>query len=625
MSDAAPEPQSKPKRSFARRLAVLGIGVLMVALLVVAGLGFYVTTRPIKAPDWVQSRIEARIAEELPLARVTFGEMVFVMDEGWVPRVRLRDVAVSTTDSVEIVSFSEIKASFALRPLLEGVVQPREIALSGIFATLNRGADGSVSLTASSGTAAPARQAATLPQLIGQVDEILETPSLRGLSNVDIRALTLRYEDSRADRFWIVDGGRMRLTRDEDNLALSADLAVLSGGAGAATLAANYSSVIGDTAATFGVSFDGVPAQDIAAQGPAFAWLGVLQAPISGSVRSSLEPSGTFGPLYATLQIDAGAVQPNPQTQPIPFEGARSYFSYDPAEGLLRFDELSVQSKWVSGQASGTAMLTELGHGAGFGELVGQFSLREMTANPRDLYPEPIALAEADVDFQLKLDPFRVKLGRLQITDEGKTLHIDGNLEADSDGWHVAVDGRMDAITPDRLLALWPDRLIPKTRSWLVENLKQGKVENIDLALRLQPEERPHTYVAFDYREAEVKFMKNMPPITGGQGHFSLIDNRLVITVDEGGHRTSGRADRCARVIFYPAGCRGQGWRPGGDPAGDTVDGHGSFVADRRRPAKCHGKSEVAGHTGRWSSRSKRDSFAAVASGDRTKRYHLLF
>ena len=51
----------------------------------------------------------------------------------------------------------------------------------------------------------------------------------------------------------------------------------------------------------------------------------------------------------------------------------------------------------------------------------------------------------------------------------------------------ATLDGAMDAIAPQRLLALWPGRLIPNTRSWLSENLIDGRIENVDLALRLAP------------------------------------------------------------------------------------------------------------------------------------------
>ncbi len=536
-----PSPSSPPvplgegptRRRSRRRAGIASVAVLVLLAALATGAAVYFTGRPIPAPLWVQERIETRIASALPQARVEFGAMEFVVDEGWRPRVRLQDIFVTTREGDEIVSFNEFKASLSMRSLLRGVAQPREIALSGVVANLRRGADGRVSLSAGAGIAPPEREAATLPQLIGQIDNVLAAPALSALRSVELRALTLRFEDARAGRAWTGDGGRLRLSRSGEQVDLSGDLAVLSGGAGVATLTANYSSRIGQNAATFGVTFDGIDARDIAAQGPAFSWLEVLRANISGAVRSGIDSAGHFAPINASLQIGKGVLQPNPQTKPIPFDGARSYFSYDPARQLLRFDEMSLDSPWVSGNITGASQLGDVTGGIP-GEMVGQFSLRDLRANPAEVYAEPVALDQADIDFELSLDPFRLKLGRLEINDQGRSLRLDGALVAEPEGWNLSLDGRMDRLSPERLLALWPEGVKPKTRKWLDENLHAGRMRNLDLALRMAPGLAPQTYVAFDYAGAEVRFLKTLPHITDGSGHMSLLDNRLVVTVDEG-------------------------------------------------------------------------------------------
>ncbi len=539
--DAPKSARSKVPRSKARRaghgmmwLLNICLGAVTVAVLLAGGLVMYLKNNAVTAPTWVQTRIEARIAQELPQARVRFGEMAFVMEEGWQPRIRLRDVTVETPQGQALLRFNEFKATFANVPLMQGRVQPSAMALSGITAVLRRNADGSFALQTGLNDTAGERQAASLPDIIGQIDTALQSDALSALTTAEIRALTLRYEDETSGRVWTVDGGRLVLVRDADSIDVNADLAVLDGGVGVATLAANYTSPIGQTSADFGVSFDGFAAQDIAAQGAAFAWLGVLQAPISGSVRGGLNADGTFAPLAATLQIAAGAVQPNAGTEPIPFNQARSYFSYDPAARLLTFDELSVQSKWITGQAAGTAVL---GLDAGRGnltDLVGQISLSDLSANPAGLYDAPVQMAGADLDFKLELDPFRVTLGEATITDLDKTLLVSGSIGADTGGWHVALDGRMDALDRERLMTLWPERAVPRTRAWLAANLQAGRINNIDVALRRRPDAPPQTYLAFDFADTDVQFARTLPPVTGGRGHFSLAENRLVISLDEG-------------------------------------------------------------------------------------------
>ena len=282
MSDTAPTQPRPPRRRW-RPVAFYG-ALLALTLAVVSALA--AAGRSVTVPPWLQTRIEQRIAEALPQARVEIDAMALVLEEGLSPRVRLRGVSVEPPQGTPIVGFNGVSVVFALRPLLRGALQPRQIALTGVYATLKRDAAGRVSLSAGSGAAPPAREAATLAELIGQADAALGLPVLSALEAVDLRALTLRYEDARAGRAWTVDGGRLRLTRAGDALSLSADLALLGGGAGVATLAASYASTIGETAASFGLSFEGVAAQDIAAQGPAFAWLDARSGQASdGDVR----------------------------------------------------------------------------------------------------------------------------------------------------------------------------------------------------------------------------------------------------------------------------------------------------------------------------------------------------
>ena len=532
MSDQI-SPKTGRKRRHLRRIGKWSVlSTVFVTALLAAGV-YYMLGKPIYAPKWVQDRIEARINENLPDALIRFGELVFVLDQDGHPRVRLSDVVVETSSGVEVVAFQEARISLSLQGLLKRTVQPREIFLDGVVAALVRDEKGKVSLSAGFGAAPSTREAATVPELIGQMDRLFEQPALKNLRDAELTNLTLTYADLRTGRSWAIDQSRLRLNREGDRLTLSAILRLLGDNDKVTTAEANYTGRIGENTAEFGMSFDNIAASDIAAQSPAFAWLDVLRAPISGSARSGLDAEGKFRPINASLQIGAGAVQPNPEAQPIPFDGARAYFRFDPAEGVLEFDELSVQSKWVSGRAEGNAVLGGIQDGK-LTDLVGQLEFRDLVANPAGLYDAPVSLSEADIDFRVKLDPFKVTLGRLQIVDNDQTLQVDGELSSDDDGWHVAVDGRMDGIAPDRLLTLWPERLKPKTRKWIVDNLHDGRASNIDIAFRRQPDAKPDLYLAFDFEDVEVRFLKTFPHAKGGRGHGVLADNRFVVNIDGG-------------------------------------------------------------------------------------------
>ncbi|MDK3072422.1 AsmA-like C-terminal region-containing protein [Sedimentitalea sp. JM2-8] len=526
---AAPEPPRAA--SGAARIAKWSLFAVLCVALLTAGLAVWGIGQTLTLPDWVRDRIETRIERNLNGLQIEFGDVQMVVNKGWRPRVRLLDVTLSEPDGQPIVQLADAQASLAMRPLLRGLVQPKNISLSGAFARLRRDASGNLSLSLGNATA-PVDQAASLPQLIEQWDQLFLLPALSALVSVDIEALTLQYEDALKNRAWTLDGGRIRFDRDADQLRLASSFALLSGTDSVSSVEMNYASRIGSTKAEFGVVVADIAAPDIAAQNVALGWLDVLRAPISGALRGSVDDEGALGPLSATLHIGAGVLQPTDATRPIPFNGARSYFTYRPDDQALVFNEVFVSSGWGSGLSEGRAYLDV--EGGVLKSLVGQFSLADLQINPDRLYDEPLLIAGANADFRLEFAPFRMQLGQLYVTQEDIRLFLTGSLSAEPEGWSLAVDGETGSVTRERLLTIWPERAAPKPREWVDENLLGGMLEDVNFALRVQPGQTPNVYLDFDYDDATVRAVKTLPPITGAFGQASLAAGRFVTTATAG-------------------------------------------------------------------------------------------
>lgn len=531
---------------------MLWLAALLAGLAAAAAVAvFLLMGQNLRVPGWMQERIEARIDAGLGSLDVSFRDMNFVLRQGWRPRVRLRDAVLRDAEGHTLVRLANAEASLAMRPLLRGQVIPKQVYLSGASATLRRDTEGNFRLFL--GDVTFGGGAANLPELIEDWEQLLTLPQFAALRRFELAALTLRLEDMRLGRAWTLDGGRILLDRRGAALDASATFALLGGGDYASIVEASYGSRIGETEAQFGISVQDIAAGDIAVQAVALNWLAPLRAPISGSLRGTVEGDGALGPVSATLQIGAGVLQPNDEARPIPFTGARSYFTYRPDERVLVFDELSVDSAWGRGTAEGRAFLGGVETGR-LTDLEGQFTISDVSVNPGRLYESPQKITRAVTDFRLTLDPFRLNLGQMQISLDQSDVLLAGTLDAGADGWHLAVDGQADAMPVAGLLALWPPGAAAKPRAWVAQNITAGRMHDINLGLRLAPGRPPSISAGFDFDGAEVRFLRSMPPVQGGAGHASLHDRRFVVTATAGqiSAEEGGKIDVAGTAFIIP-------------------------------------------------------------------------
>ncbi|WP_116599470.1 YhdP family protein [Primorskyibacter marinus] len=531
MSNAERPEQTARSRRGLHLAGWLLVVVLLLGALAGAG-ALYVVGRPIAAPDWLRDRIEQRIGQTVPGLAVTFGEVTFLIERNGAPRLSLYDVDIGTIDGRDLASLSDIEIVLSRAALLRGEPKLKSVTLAGAFVTMRRDRDGRFGLSFGD-SLAPEGQGPDLPAIITAVDTALANPRLDALEEITANGLTLRYEDARARRGWTADGGRLALTRGDRSLSLRGDFAVLGGGTNVATIALNAESALGDPGLVFGVTLADMPSRDIATQGPALAWLKGLRAPISGAMRAQMFADGSLGPLNATLAIGEGVLQPTDQTSPVPFTGARTYFTYHPDTETLVFDEISVKSDWGQALAEGRATLTGLQNGWPRA-MLGQFRVSDIRTNPGDFFETDLALRGAEADFQLELDPFRFSLGRMRLVDEDLPLRISGEAAAGQEGWHLALDARVAKVAPARVEELWPPHVVPKTRKWVRENVQGGVLQNVQFALRVEPGKPPATYLGAEFEEAQVQYARTLPPVTGGSGQFVINGKRLIATVDKG-------------------------------------------------------------------------------------------
>ena len=531
------EQGEKPKR---RRRGRFGLVMLLSLALILAlgGVAFLsLSGQPVVAPEWLRTRLVARVNAALPAGRLGIGRISLVIRDKVVPAIEFENLLFTDQIGRPLVRITSAEAELAPAALLQGRVQASALRLSGAELSLRRTVNGEfdLSLGLSGGDFGAT---GSLSQVLDQIDRAFEQPALAAIDTIDADQLTLVFQDARAGRNWVLTDGHLTLGQDAQSVDISLAVSMLptglNRGAGQkATASLSFKTVKGSPEASFGANVGNVPARDIASQVPALAWLAVVDAPISGAFRASIDANGMLGATDATLQIGAGELRPAEGIKTVGFQSGKAYFSYDPNLQKVSFDEFSIQTDAVNLRADGVAYLQDFSDGLPQ-TLLGQFHVDQARVDSEGVLEAPLAFSGGAADMRLRLDPFTLDIGQVVLEDGARRFSAAGRIHGDEKGWAVSLDLGVNEIAPAPLLALWPLDLIPNTRRWIKDNVLGGVAVNAKGALRLMPGQDPVMSLGFDFQDMKVRFMDKMPPVTGGAGYATIIDNALTVVLQKG-------------------------------------------------------------------------------------------
>ena len=102
------------------------------------------------------------------------------MQEGWKPRLYLRDLQINDSAGEPLLHLSDIAGTVALKPLMQGRLQPASIQLSGARMVLRRAEDGSIDFSLGE-TGSTVDRAANIAELIEDLDAFLVRPNFSAL------------------------------------------------------------------------------------------------------------------------------------------------------------------------------------------------------------------------------------------------------------------------------------------------------------------------------------------------------------------------------------------------------------------------------------------------------------
>lgn len=536
----------------------LGIWLILGLALGSVGLGvagLALTHLPVPVPQALLGRIEARANAALAgRMRVHLGSAALVIEAGFAPEVRLAMVQIAQPSGLPLAVFPEVRTRLRPEGLLQGRLLPQRLQIGGASVALYRAADGRLDLDLGDAGAGAIKLDLTDPLKVSDsIEALFATPALRGVAEVSAEDLHIRIVDERAERVWEISEGRFRLSQSAEAIALTLGFDVGQQDALPAQVALTASTSKRSPAADFGAAVTGMPAADLAVQSPALAVLRTLDAPISGTLRSGITEDGTLRRLDASLHIGPGALRPSEAVKPVPFDGADLKLAYRPRSGVVEITRLDLQSRALRLAATGQVRLRDFDKGLPR-EALAQVQLSDIASDPEGLFEKPARFSQGALDLRLRLDPFRVDLGQVQLVEGKRRISATGQVLAGPTGWRVAMDAAVGSISSADLLALWPKSLVPPTREWLAENVATGELRNVHTALRLVPATPPRVELGYEFRGAEVRVLRTLPPVREGRGFAGITENKHTLMVEEGTLRapSGGQIEVADSVMTVP-------------------------------------------------------------------------
>ena len=533
VEQGAKVPKSAPRKKRARRRHK-GVGWRIVFSLTIASvvLTFFVlalSERILPIPDVLRAEIEKRANAQMSGPPLRLGAMSLGVGRDGVPELYLSDVRLGERAGMAAAELNRIGAKISPGRLLRGELSATELVLVGAQITLRRNADGSFAFQ----TGQEGDQEQNISSVLERLDRTLATPALASLSTVEAEGIVLSLEDARSGRIWQATNATAVFRRSSTGLSVSINSDVFNGTDQIAGVQLSMAQNRATRNVDMGIRLTDMPGADIALQSPVLSWLSVLDAPISGSVRTQLDETGAVTSFAGTLDIDGGALRPDEGTPPVAFQSAKAYFTFDPDRQRMDFSEISYVAENAQLLASGHSYLSEL-EGGWPQAFLGQFQIESAAFDGGDVFDGPVALSNLSADLRLRLDPFTVEIPQISIDNDGTPITASANIGARGDGWHATIDANTPVITSTQVLEFWPRAVAPITRGWLSNNLRTGTLRQTSAALRFHSGEKPDIGLSFDFDGGAVKFLRAMPTLTDAAGRAELSNHRFSLVLDSG-------------------------------------------------------------------------------------------
>jgi hypothetical protein len=573
-----------------RRLIKISAFSLMSVLtvLLVAGVAFYLrlANGPV-ALDFMTDTIQEQINSNLSGMSVTIGGAVVERSgENGVPHFRLRNIELKDDTGNLIARAPRAAIGINEQAIFSGQLMPTSLELIGPRIRVMRSLDGQIEL--GFGEAAPEDQTVTIDatpvdpsgksdQLPAPVSTSVETAggtaslirilsgggkgggSISSIETIRVADAEIRFYDEANDSIWNIPKAELVFQRMPYGFAVASN-AEVSNGPQQGTWHADVSASYRRESKSFSVSLrvsDLIPS-NISDEIFALSQLARVKVPLAGQVEMEITEAGLVTKASAEFSASAGEVGlPDYLAEPIIIDEGSLRADYDPVTGSLIITDSTMLVGSSRAQVKGNIFPVRDAEGR-LQSLKISLQARNVAIDAQGSNKSPVAVDRIEFVGNAAMEEARLDIEDLVVMSGDTGIRIRGAITGGNESAGILLSGRIRGLSAALMKQLWPPIMAPKTRNWVNQNIRDGRITEgefqvnlpVDaLAKALRNRRLPEKSINLAFRMADVTtgYLKDLPPLTKATGEAKLVDNDFFLKVDEAEVTlASGRTGRLA-------------------------------------------------------------------------------
>jgi hypothetical protein len=554
------------------KITLLSVMSLMAIAMIAAGAFMWRLSRGPVVLDFLASEVQERINAKLPGMSVKLENMVVERDaQSGMPRFRLRNVELRDSGGGLIARAPRAAISVEGGSLLRGAFVPREFELIGPSILIRRQLDGSFKLGYGPAPADANEEvvAGDEPES-GKADQAQQTPAIvpetsgndllavlsgtqgegepeEGFGTLkDIRVSGARiamYDEANGSQ-WQAPKADLVFKRMPYGFAVVANADIAGGSEPFRTeIAANYRRA----SRSFAISariFDLIPAE-ISKKIFALSQLAQVRLPLSGHAEIEMTDAGVITQASAEFSAAAGQVGfPDYISQPIIVDEGALRVDYDPANGGMKIANSSILVGGSRAEIAGRIDPMRDPEGK-LQALAIKLNARNMSLDAEGTIKDPMAIDRIDFDGVASVEDARLDVNDFIVMAGAAGVRLKGAITGGDESPGIKLGGRVRDLPAQVLKKIWPPVVAPKTRKWVSDNIRAGRIGDAEITIDLKPDDLARSKrdlrlpegsidIKFTLADVTTSYFKDLPLIEKAEGNAHLTADRLELNWQNG-------------------------------------------------------------------------------------------